>query len=67
MNESIKDLKMEWRAASSMAQQLQAALMKLRRHAKYERLDEQLQQLISSLELISRDMYFKQARAFFHF
>ena len=50
-----------------MAKQLQEKLMKLRRRAKYERLDEQLQQLVSSFDLISRDMYFKRARALFHF
>ena len=47
---SIKDLKMEQHVISIMAE------MKLRRRAKYERLDEQLQQLVSSFDLISRDM-----------
>ena len=44
---------------SIMAKHLQARLMKLRRRAKYERLDEQLKLLVSSFDLISRDMYFK--------
>ena len=58
---------MEPHATSIMAEQLQVGLMKLRRRAKYERLDEQLKQLVSSFHLISRDTYFKQARALFHF
>ena len=58
---------MEQHATSIMAEQLQTGLMKLRRRAKYERLDEQLQRLVSSFDLISRDMYFKQARVLFHF
>ena len=47
---------MEQHATSAMAEQLQAGLMKLRRRAKYERLYEQLQQLVSSFDLISRGM-----------
>ena len=58
---------MEQHVTSIMAEQLQAELMKLRRRAKYERLDEQLKQLVSSFDLISRDMHFKRARALFHF
>ena len=50
-----------------MAEQLQAGLMKLRRRGKYERLDEQLKQLVSSLDSTSRDMYFKWTRVLFHF
>ena len=50
-----------------MAEQSQAGLMKRRRRAKYERLDEQLQQLVSSFDFISRSMYFKRARVLFHF
>ena len=58
---------MEQHAKSIMTEQLQAELMKLRRHARYKRLDEQLKQLVSSFDLISGDMYFKQTRALFHF
>ena len=58
---------MEQHATSIMAEQFHAGLMKLRRRAKYERLHEQLQQLVSLFDLISRDMYFKRARALFHF
>lgn len=50
-----------------MAEQLQSGSMKLRRRAKYERLDEQLQELASSFHIITRDLYFKRARALFHF
>ena len=58
---------MEQHAISIMAEQLQAALMKLRRRARYEHSDEQWQQLVSSFDLINRNMYFKRARALFHF
>jgi hypothetical protein len=50
-----------------MAEQLRSGKMKLRRRAKYELIDEQLQQLVSSFYIIPRDMYFKRARALFHF
>ena len=65
--ESVKDLKIEQHAKSIMVEQLQAGLMKLRRHVKYQRLDEQLKQLVPSFDLISRDTYFKLARAFYIF
>jgi hypothetical protein len=50
-----------------MVEQLESGLMKLRRRAKYELLDEQLQELASSFDIITRDLYFKRARALFHF
>ncbi|CAF3455161.1 unnamed protein product [Rotaria sp. Silwood1] len=65
--ESIKDLKTEQHATLIMAEQLRSGSMKLRRRAKYELIDEQLQQLASSFYIITRDMYFKRARALFHF
>ena len=50
-----------------MAEQLQAGLVKLRKRVKYERLDEQLQQLISTFHVTPRHLYFKRARALFNF
>ena len=62
---------MEQHATSIMAEQLQAGLLKLKRRTKYERLDKQLQQLVSSFGLISRDIYvriyFKRERTLFIF
>jgi hypothetical protein len=58
---------MEQHATLIMAEQLQSGLMKLKRRVKYELLDEQLQELISSFYTVTRDMYFKRARALFHF
>ncbi|CAF4772830.1 unnamed protein product [Rotaria socialis] len=65
--ESIKDLQMEQHATLVMAEQLQAGLVKKVKRVKYELLDEQLQQLASSFDLIPRDLYFKRARALFNF
>ncbi|CAM4842293.1 unnamed protein product, partial [Rotaria magnacalcarata] len=67
MYESIKDLQMEQHATLVMAEQLQAGLAKKVKRVKYELLDEQLQQLASSFDLIPRDLYFKRARALFNF
>ena len=50
-----------------MGEKLQVGQVRIRKRAKYERLDEQLQELVSSFDWISRDMYFKRARALFHF
>jgi hypothetical protein len=58
---------MEQHATLTIAEQLQAGIMELRKRAKYERLDEQLQQLASAFHVIIRDMYFKLARALFRF
>ncbi|CAF2250032.1 unnamed protein product [Rotaria magnacalcarata] len=65
--ESIKDLQMEQHATLVMAEQLQAGLVKKVKRVKYELLDEQLQQLASSFDLIPRDLYFKRVRALFYF
>ncbi|CAF4598316.1 unnamed protein product, partial [Rotaria sp. Silwood1] len=54
--ESIKDLKTEQHATLIMAEQLRSGSMKLRRRAKYELIDEQLQQLASSFYIITRDI-----------
>ncbi|CAF1510134.1 unnamed protein product [Adineta ricciae] len=56
--ESIKDLQVE---------QLQAGRVKPRRRAKYERLDKQLQQLVSSFHVTKRELYSKRARVLFRF
>ena len=58
---------MEQHANLIMAEKLQAGQVKLRKRAQYELLDEKLQQLVSSFDLITRDMYFKRARALFNF
>jgi len=58
---------MEQQANLIMGDKLQSGQVKQRKRAKYERLDEQLQQLVSSFHLIARDVYFKRARALFHF
>ena len=58
---------MEQHATLIMGEKLQAGQVKLRRRAQYERLDEQLQQLVSSFHLFTRDMYYKRARALFNF
>jgi hypothetical protein len=58
---------MEQHGTLIMAEQLQSGLMKLQRRAKYEMLDKQLQKLISNFYILTRDMYFKRARALFHF
>ncbi|CAF2617287.1 unnamed protein product [Rotaria sp. Silwood2] len=65
--ESIIDLKMEQHANLITAEQLQAGRVKIRKRVKYEYLDEQLQQLASTFHLITRDLYFKRARALFNF
>ncbi|CAF3151709.1 unnamed protein product, partial [Rotaria sp. Silwood2] len=65
--ESITDLKMEQHANLITAEQLQAGHVKVRKRVKYEHLDEQLQQLASTFHLITRDLYFKRARALFNF
>ncbi|CAF1594577.1 unnamed protein product, partial [Rotaria magnacalcarata] len=66
-NNSNEDLQMEQHATLVMAEQLQAGLAKKVKRVKYELLDEQLQQLASSFDLIPRDLYFKRARALFNF
>jgi hypothetical protein len=58
---------MEQHASLIMGGKLQAGQVKLRKREKYERLDEQLQQLVSTFHFITRDMYFKRARALFNF
>lgn len=58
---------MEQHATLIMGEQLQAGRMKIRKRAKYEQLDEQLQELVSSFHSIPRDLYFKRARALFNF
>ena len=58
---------MEQHAMLIMGEKLQVGQVRIRKRAKYERLDEQLQELVSSFDSISRDMYFKRARALFHF
>ncbi|CAF4133711.1 unnamed protein product, partial [Rotaria magnacalcarata] len=65
--DSLDDLQMEQHATLVMAEQLQAGLAKKVKRVKYELLDEQLQQLASSFDLIPRDLYFKRARALFNF
>jgi hypothetical protein len=65
--ESIKDLQIEQHANSIVAEKLQAGQVKLRKRAQWELLDEKLQQLVSSFDLIIRDMHFKRARALFNF
>ena len=49
------------------AEQIQAGLIKPRKRIKYELADAQLQQLASSFHLITRDLYFKRARALVNF
>ncbi len=58
---------MEQHASLIMGEKLQAGQVKLRKRTKYEHLDAQLQQLVSSFHVITRDMYFKRARALFNF
>ena len=61
--ESIKGLRMEQNATLITGEKLQAGQLKLRRRVKYEQLDEQSQQLVSSFHLTAREIYFKRARA----
>ncbi|CAF3801189.1 unnamed protein product [Rotaria socialis] len=65
--EPINDLQMEQHASLIMAEQLQAGLVKKVNRIKYELLDEQLQQLVPSFDLIAREVFFKRARALFYF
>lgn len=65
--ESIKDLQVEQHATIITGEKLLAGQLKLRRRIKYEQLDEQLQQLVSSFHVTARDVYFKRARALFNF
>ena len=65
--ESIQDFQTEQHANSIQAEQLLSGVVKARRRAKYEILDEELQRLITNFHFMPRDMYFKQARALFHF
>jgi hypothetical protein len=58
---------MEQHATLIMGEQLQAGQMKVRKRVKYERLNEQLQQLVSTFDSVPRDLYFKRARALFNF
>lgn len=67
MYESIQDLRMEQHATLIAGEKLQAGQLILRRRVKYEELDEQPQQLVSSFHLTARDIYFKRARALFQF
>ena len=58
---------MEQHANLINAEQIQAGLIKPRKRIKYELADAQLQQLTSNFHLITRDLYFKRARALFNF
>ena len=58
---------MKQHATLIMGEQLKAGQMRIRRRVKYEKLDEQLQELISSFHSIPQDLYFKRARASFTF
>lgn len=58
---------MEQHATFVMAEQLQTGLVKLKKRIKYEQLDEQLQQLVSSFDSIARDLYYKRACSLFNF
>ena len=58
---------MEQHANLILGEQAQAGLIKLQKRVRYELLDEKLQILASSFSLITRDIYFKRARALFHF
>ena len=53
---------MEQHANLIMAEKLQTEEMDLKETCKYELLDGQLQQLVSSFHLITRDIYFNRAR-----
>ena len=50
-----------------MVEKLQAGQVKLKKRGQYELLGAKLQQLVSSFDLITRDMYFERARALFNF
>ena len=58
---------MEQHANLINAEQIPAGLIKPRKRIKYELADAQLQQLASNFYLITRDLYFKRARALFNF
>ena len=58
---------MEQHANLINAEQIQAGLIKPRKRIKYELADAHLQQLASNFHLITRDLYFKIARALFNF
>lgn len=58
---------MEQHATLIMGEQLQEGQMRIRKRVKYEKLDEKLQELISSFHSIPRDLYFKRARTLFNF
>ena len=58
---------MEQHANLINAEQIQAGLIKPRKRIKCELADAQLQQLASNFHLITRDLYFKRARALVNF
>jgi hypothetical protein len=58
---------MEQHATLIMGDLLQAGQMQVRKRVRYERLDEQLQELVSSFDSVHIDVYFIRARALFNF
>ena len=67
MYESIQDLKTDLHVQLIFVKQAEAGTSKVRKRASYERLDEQLQQLVTNFHLYPRNEFFKRARVLFNF
>ena len=65
--ESIGNLQMKQHANLTMAERLEAGVVKLTKRAEYKQMDEQLQSLATNFSTITRKEYFKSAGTLLHF
>ncbi|CAF4639567.1 unnamed protein product [Didymodactylos carnosus] len=63
----IQDIKKEQHSTQILIEKFESGSMKLSRRAKYEKIDQKLQHLVTQYNIMSKAEYFKHLRILFNF